>query len=146
MASLAAPYILLRLSHVLKTFMADQPLRHLEHPHMALQEELHFVLRTFLDLRVVDDVFASPAQCLGSEKKVKEHAKEQSLIPVFPNDGKSHLRIIWRLVIRFEELWYQLPRLKKGHAWQDHEHGRGTEKCLKEWKEAVSEDWGPSFG
>lgn len=145
MASLAAPYILLRLSHTLKTFIADQPLRYLEHPHMALQEELHFVLRTFLDLRVIDDAFAPSARYLACGEPQREAGDPRSPSAVIQGDGKTHLRIMWALVMRFEKLWNQLPRLKKGHAWQDHEHGRGIEKCLKEWKEAVSENWGPGF-
>ncbi|KAK5947021.1 Endocytosis and vacuole integrity protein [Knufia obscura] len=146
MASLAAQYILLRLSHTLKTFIADQPLRYLEHPHMALQEELHFVLRTFLDLRVNDDAFVQPARYLGCGERLNKDEEEQDVSGVIRNDGKSHLRIMWGFITRFEELWYQLPRLKKGHAWQDHEHGRAIEQCLKEWKETVSEKWGPRFG
>ncbi|KAK5089456.1 Endocytosis and vacuole integrity protein [Exophiala xenobiotica] len=145
MTPLAAPYILLRLSHTLKTFIADQPLRYLEHPHMALQEELHFVLRTFLDLRVIDDAFAPAARYLERGEQLKETGDQRIPSAVIQGGGKSHLRIMWGLVMRFEELWNQLPRLKKGHAWQDHEHGRGIEKCLNEWKEAVSENWGPRF-
>jgi len=144
MATLAAPYVLLRLSHTLKTFIADQPLRYLEHPHMVLQEELHFVLRTFLDLRVNDDAFAPSVRYLEFGEQLDETSHQVSSSAT-QGGGKSHLRTTWGLVMRFEELWYQLPRLKKGHAWQDHEHGRGIEKCLKGWKEAVSENWGPTF-
>lgn len=55
------------------------------------------------------------------------------------NDGKTHLRIIAGLVSKFEECWRDLPRLKRGMAWQDDEHGEGVEKCLAEWRDALVE-------
>lgn len=123
---LAAPYVLLRFAHTLKTFLADQPLRYLQHPHRALQHELHTILRAFLDLRVTDEAFTPAVDQLGLDASTIQR------------DGKSHLRIMTGLVTKFEKMWRDLPRLKKGLAWQDYEDGQGVENCLVEWREILS--------
>ncbi|KAK5073949.1 Endocytosis and vacuole integrity protein [Lithohypha guttulata] len=115
-AKIAAPYVLLRVAHTLKTFIADQPLRNLEHPHPALQKELHLVLRGYVDLSVFDEAFVQSARDLGC------------------NDEFGNV-ILWR----------SMPRLKKGLAWQDHAHGQGVEECIMAWRGRVSEGWGPQF-
>lgn len=127
LSTLAAPYILLRLAHTLRSFLADQPLRYLQHPHKALQHELHVVLRAFLDLRVSDQSFLPTVTKLNLE------------VSTVANDGKTHLRILTGLVTKFEELWRELPRLRKGLAWQDYEDGRGMEECLVKWREVLNQ-------
>lgn len=126
LSTLAAPYILLRFAHTLKTFLADQPLRYLQHPHRTLQQELRVVFRAFLDLRVSDNSFETLIAKLSLD------------VNTLRQDGKTHLRVMTGLVTRFEKLWRGLPRLKKGLAWQDHEDGRAIEQCLVEWREVLN--------
>ena len=131
--TLAASYILLRTAHTLKTFIADQPLRYLQHPDRSLQHELNIVLTSFVNLRVNDDAFVESAKELGCD-----------VSSVIRGDGKSHLRILIGLMGRFESVWYQMPRLEIG-AWQGYPDGHAVEQALKMWRKAVSEGWAPEF-
>ncbi|KAJ9651869.1 Endocytosis and vacuole integrity protein [Neophaeococcomyces mojaviensis] len=132
LATLAAPYTLLRLVLPLKTFLADQPLRYLTPPPAALLADLNMTLNTYLSLRTLDSVFMPCAEALG--------CNTATTIQV---DGKSHLRIMYSFIQRFSDFWHKLPRLKKGHAWQDRPDGQGVEAALKRWREVVAEGWGP---
>jgi len=60
-------------------------------------------------------------------------------------DGKTHLRILYSFILRFEAFWNKLPRLKRGHAWQDRADARAVEEAMGRWKEVVAEGWGPVF-
>lgn len=152
-ARIAAPLIILRVAHSLKTFIADQPLRYLEPPHKKLQEDLHFVLKGYINIDAVDDAFSKPADILhgaaGGPDLTKSNDSDDNdatydVREIVRFDGRTHLRLLYRLMLKFEEVWYKMPRLDVG-AWQEDEHGKGIEACLKQWKMELSSKWGPAF-
>ena len=138
LARLAAPYVLVRVAHTLKTFIVDQPLRFLEPPHPRLQQELHEVLQEYVGLKVIDQAFDEPVDSLSK----KDNYGEAVRASLTSNDGRTHLRLLYGLMLQFEKAWNDAPRLKKEYAWQNDEHGAGIELCLKAWKECAGEHWG----
>ena len=59
-------------------------------------------------------------------------------------DGKSHLRAMYKMILRLQKGWKGTMRLKDGGgmAWQDEAEGKGTEECMERWVEVVGEGWG----
>jgi hypothetical protein len=126
MSLAAAPYLLLRVVHTLKTFISDQRLRGLTPPPMPQQIELQVIITKLVDLR-------SDGEAMGVMHKDNR--------PV-ATDGKEHLRILYPMMLRIQRFWHRLPRLKDGGAWQDDEPGRAIEAALERWSVAIGEGWG----
>ncbi|KIW99675.1 uncharacterized protein Z518_11088 [Rhinocladiella mackenziei CBS 650.93] len=137
----ACPYLILRVVHPLKTFLADQRLRGLTPPPMPQQVELQRVLHEFVDLH-------SDAVALKRlTSSIRNHSHEQtrngsSEVPNPGTDGKEHLRALYLLNLRMQKFWRGLPRLKGEGAWQTDEPGRGIEEALERWSASVGEGWG----
>ena len=66
LARSAAPYLLLRVVHPLKTLLSDQRLRGLTPPPLPQQVELQTVLTKFVDLRSDGRAFAEVADSIRS--------------------------------------------------------------------------------
>ena len=144
LACAAAPYLILRLVHPLKTFLADQRLRSLTPPPMPQQTELHVILSKFVDFR--SDGYAM--QHMMNSLDNPNHERSGNL-PVDQNagvinDGKEHLRILYSMMLRVQKFWQGLPRLKGpgARAWQDDEPGKTIEQALENWQRVVAEGWG----
>jgi hypothetical protein len=136
LASAAAPYLILRVVHPLKTFMADQRLRSLSPPPMPQQVELQVILSKFVELRSDGHAMRSMLQSPTTPSR--------SGAQLAAGDGKEHLRILYAMMLRVQKIWLGLPRLKgpDARAWQDDEPGEGIQKALHQWQEAVSQEWG----
>jgi hypothetical protein len=130
LARAAAPYLLLRIVHAFKTFMADQPLRSLTPLPRPLRVELLTLLSQCLELRSEEGAFAALA------KGVHNVGGGST------GDGKAHLRILYPMLLRLREKWAWCPRLNGGGAWQEGQEGREIEEKLKEWGMVVAGDWG----
>lgn len=133
LARAACPYLVLRVVHPLKTFLADQRLRGLTPPLIPQQVELQVVLTKYVDLRSDDDAF---------RKMTATWRDQNGPRPAWPTDGKSHLHILYPLYLRMDKFWRELPRLKGEGAWQDGEPGRAIEDALERWSVSVGEGWG----
>ncbi|KIV78642.1 hypothetical protein PV11_06275 [Exophiala sideris] len=127
LARAACPYLLLRVVHPLKTFLADQRLRGLTPPPMPQQVELQTILAKFVQLRSNDRALDNLAGGRGAND---EHG-----------DGKQHLRILYSFSLRVQKFWHELPRLKSEGAWQADEPGRGIEMALNEWSMSIAQTW-----
>lgn len=123
LARIAAPYVLLRAAHTLKSFIADQPLRGPMSMPSKLRAEMLYILRSCLELRSEDEAFVGQP---GS------HA-------CFGQDGRRHLRVLYPLVLRMWKVWRRVPRC--GFSWITDEDGFGIEKCLHRWMELCGENW-----
>ncbi|KIX95200.1 uncharacterized protein Z520_09116 [Fonsecaea multimorphosa CBS 102226] len=154
LACAAAPYLILRVAHPCKTFLADQRLRGLTPPPEARQVELQVVLSKFVELRSDGRAIArimTPVDD-GSEKPPPTNGppvpSNGSVMPMrssgVDDDGKSHLRILYGLMLRLHKFWQGLPRLKGpgARAWQDDEPGKAIEAALESWARIVGEEWG----
>lgn len=130
LARAASPYMLLRVVHPLKTFLADQRLRGMTPPPMPQQVELQTILAKFVELRSHDRALQDVS---GKEK---QHAG------ICGGDGKEHLRILYAFMVRVQRFWRDLPRLKGQGAWQADGPGRGIDEALEQWSRIVGEDWG----
>lgn len=149
LAKEATPYILLRIAHPLKTFLTDQPLRGLTPLPMKLQRELEYILRRCVGMRVHDASFSqgllsstsshsSSAERNGegdAEGEIEDKKQRRS-------DGKSHLRLLFTLILTSQKGWNQMMRLPDRLGWQDGEVGRGIEEGIERWIQAVGEEWG----
>jgi len=144
LATLAAPLLVLRLIHPLKTFLADQPLRYLTPPPAPLLTDLALTLNTALTLRIQDEALKPTVADLNLNNNNNNNNTIDIAATIRP-DGKTHLRILYSFILRFEAFWNKLPRLKRGHAWQDRADARAVEEAMGRWKEVVAEGWGPVF-
>jgi hypothetical protein len=149
----AGPYVLLRVVHPLKTFLADQRLRGLTPPPMPHQVELQFVLAKFVQLRSDDKALTGLALSIrnhgnendGSSSKMEN--RRQAAPASSPTstsgeaDGKEHLRILYPFMLRVQRYWYDLPRLKGEGAWQADAPGRGIAEALDSWSRSIGEAW-----
>jgi len=152
LARTAAPYLLLRVVHPLKTLLADQRLRGLTPPPLPQQAELQTVLTKFVQLRSDGRALAQTASSLraaGGEQLTGEDQDDDNNndsgdddYGADDDDGKAHLRALYGFQLRVARFWRGLPRLKGEGAWQADEAGRAVEDALGRWSEAVSEDWG----
>ena len=126
MAKEAVPYLLLRICHSLKTFMADQPLRGLTPLPRPYQRELKWLFDRCVELRCDDAAFAE-----ALEKEVQDR------------DGKTLLRVLYSMMLSFKKRWEkEVMRAPDGMAWQDDADGEGVEKQMERWIEVVGEGWG----
>ncbi|KEF52812.1 uncharacterized protein A1O9_11229 [Exophiala aquamarina CBS 119918] len=143
----AAPYLLLRVVHPLKTLLSDQRLRGLTPPPPLQQGELQTVLTRFVELRSDGRAFAGVAASQhsdggtalvsgGQDHHYDDYDDEND------DDGKEHLRILYSFLLRVSQFWRALPRLKGEGAWQADEAGRAIDDALSRWSEAVGEGWG----
>ncbi|KAI1616050.1 hypothetical protein EDD36DRAFT_121843 [Exophiala viscosa] len=126
LARAACPYLLLRVVHPLKTFLADQRLRGLTPPPMPQQVELQTVLTKFVQLRSNTRALRDLTGGRGADDK---------------GDGKQHLRILYSFILRVQKFWRELPRLKAEGAWQADEPGRGIEQALDQWSMDIAQTW-----
>ncbi|KIV88405.1 hypothetical protein PV10_08090 [Exophiala mesophila] len=133
----AAPYLLLRVVHPIKTFLSDQRLRGLTPPPVAQQAELHTILSKFVDLRSNGRALlaATAAGKLGGDQG--RVLGQRGTV----EDGKEHLRILYPLLLQVSKFWRDLPRLSGEGAWQADEAGRGIEVALEKWTASISEGW-----
>ncbi|ETI22028.1 hypothetical protein G647_06098 [Cladophialophora carrionii CBS 160.54] len=160
LASAAAPYLILRVVHPLKTFLADQRLRSLTPPPMAQQVELQVILSKFVDLRSNGHAMADMMMLSSSPRAPQTETRTQGDLDVTrgnhpspsddnddDDDGKEHLRVLYGLMLRVHTFWQGLPRLKGpgARAWQDDEPGRGIQDALERWQRVVAEGWGFAF-
>ncbi|KIW31331.1 uncharacterized protein PV07_02988 [Cladophialophora immunda] len=149
LACAAAPYLILRVAHPLKTFLADQRLRGLTPPPEPQQAELQVVLSKFVELRSDGQAIARMTQAL-EVKPSQDDASKGLLVAMRRlgvgevDDGKSHLRILYGMMLRVQKFWQGLPRLKGpgARAWQDDEPGKAVEAALESWGSVVGQDWG----
>lgn len=130
LARAACPYLLLRVVHPLKTFLADQRLRGLTPPPLPQQAELETVLANFVELRSHDAVV----------REVSGRAESDGTLEA--GDGKEHLRLLYSFMLRVHKFWRMLPRLKGQGAWQTDEPGLGIERALEQWERSVATGWG----
>lgn len=127
LAHAACPYLLLRVVHPLKTFLADQRLRGLTPPPLPQQVELQTILAKFVELRSNDGAFRDLAEGGGADDQ--------------QGDGQEHLRILYSFILRVQKFWRELPRLKSEGAWQADDPGKGIEKALDEWSMRIGQTW-----
>lgn len=133
----AAPYLLLRVVHPIKTFLSDQRLRGLTPPPVAQQAELHTILSKFVGLR-------SNGQALLAATAAGESTEDKGLVlgqRTATEDGKEHLRILYPLLLQVSKFWRDLPRLSGEGAWQTDDAGHGIETALEKWTTCISEGW-----
>lgn len=123
LARTVAPYLLLRVAHTLKSFIADQPLRGPMPMPSMLREEMIYVLRSCLKLRSEDEAFMGYS---GSEVSLGQ-------------DGKRHLRLLYPLILRMWNVWRRVPRY--GFSWITDLDGVEIEKYLVRWMELCGESW-----
>ncbi|OAP54245.1 hypothetical protein AYL99_11346 [Fonsecaea erecta] len=154
MACAAAPYLILRVAHPSKTFLADQRLRGLTPPPEPQQAELQVVLSKFVELRSDGQAIARTMMTTtrGLDEKPPSplengpspHAPVVVVVRDDDDDGKSHLRILYGLMLRLQKFWQGLPRLRGpgARAWQDDEPGKAVEAALESWARLVGEEWG----
>ncbi|KIW67604.1 hypothetical protein PV04_06842 [Phialophora macrospora] len=143
LASAAAPYLILRVVHPLKTFLADQRLRSLTPPPMPQQVELQVILSKFVNLRSNGPAMTNMTSSLQAQDQSHSSALAQR-IPIPSDDGKEHLRILYGMMLRVQKFWHGLPRLKGpgARAWQEDEPGQGIEEALERWQRVIAEGWG----
>jgi len=162
LARAAAPYVLLRVAHCLKTFLADQHLRGLTPPPMPQQVEMQTILAACLALRCDDAAFtplllwtSGSGSRSGSDSGPNSDSDAGPRADPGPTiadgdkdgdeDGKTHLRALYPLILRCQTFWRTLLRLEGAGAWQAGEAGRGIEAALLcRWSEVLSERWGIS--
>lgn len=144
----AAPYLLLRVVHPLKTLLSDQRLRGLTPPPLLQQAELQTVLTKFVDLRSDGRALAGAAASLrsASRKPLASDGQDDDGHDYHgdrddDDDGKEHLRMLYPFLLRVARFWRALPRLKGEGAWQADEAGRAIEGALGRWSEVVGEGW-----
>ncbi|EXJ59003.1 hypothetical protein A1O7_06434 [Cladophialophora yegresii CBS 114405] len=157
LASAAAPYLILRVVHPLKTFLADQRLRSLTPPPMPQQVELQVILSKFVDLRSNGYAVAEMISSLKGQSQAKTRGSLGSLRLTGlttqsderqsdhdDDDGKEHLRVLYGLMLRVQKFWQGLPRLTGPglRAWEDDEPGVGIQEALERWQSVVAEGWG----
>jgi Dimerisation and cyclophilin-binding domain of Mon2/Guanine nucleotide exchange factor in Golgi transport N-terminal/C-terminal region of Mon2 protein len=123
LARRAAPFVLLRAAHTLKSFIADQPLRGPMPMPSKLRTEMLYILRSSLELRSEDKAFVG---------KEGSHAG-------LGRDGRRHLRVLYPLILRMWKVWRRVPRY--GFSWIADEDGVEIEKCLHRWMELCGENW-----
>ena len=151
LAAAAAPYLILRVVHPLKTLLADQRLRSLTPPPRPQQVELQTILCKFVDLRSDGQAIHQMAQALSHQNQTDEQTQRtETTSPAalkthnVTDDGKEHLRILYGMMLRVQKYWRRLPRME-GHgarAWQDEELGRGIVQALERWQIVLAEGWG----
>lgn len=146
----ACSYLLLRVIHPLKTFLADQPLRGLTPPAMPQQVELQYVLAKFVSLRSDDEALKTLADSMQMQMQNQNqnhlggHAKSvpRKLEGIgSAGDGKEHLRLLYSFMLRVQRFWRELPRLKGDGAWQADEPGSGIEEALEQWSVTIGDPW-----
>lgn len=165
LAMSAAPYLLLRVVHPLKTLISDQRLRGLTPPPLPQQAELQMVLTKFVELRSVSRAFAEVTASTGVSKRknstddnVDDENEEENDDDDdedddeddngngngynHGDDGKEHLRILYPFLLRVATFWRGLPRLKGEGAWQADEAGKAIDAAITRWSEVVGEAWG----
>ncbi len=123
LARSAAPYVLLRAAHTLKSFIADQPLRGPMPMPSRLRAEMIYILRSCLELQSQDEAFVGKPgshACLG-------------------RDGRRHLRLLYPLILRVWNVWRRVPR--GGFSWIKDKDGVEIEQCLQRWMEMCGENW-----
>ncbi|KAJ9632832.1 Endocytosis and vacuole integrity protein [Knufia peltigerae] len=135
LARAACPYLLLRVVHPLKTFLADQRLRGLTPPPPPQQAELEIVLANFVELRSHDAVVREVVSG-GPE------TQPDGTNPGVGGDGKEHLRLLYSFMLRVHKFWRTLPRLKGPGAWQTGDPGQGIERALEQWERSIGTGWG----
>lgn len=146
LARSAAPYLLLRVVHPLKTLLSDQRLRGLTPPPLPQQVELQTVLTKFVDLRsngralaeVTASIRSPPSNPIVGDVQGGDSDDNDDE----DDDGKEHLRILYPFLLRVARFWRGLPRLKGEGAWQADEAGRAIDDALNRWSEVVGEAWG----
>lgn len=165
LARTAAPFVLLRVAHPLKTFLADQPLRGLTPLPSPAQRELCYILAKCIELRVDDDAFhrvinvgtdrgtrsttAPASRATESPPSSQRQAPTQASSVLVGHDGKSHLRLLFPLILRTQDCWRRLPRLEGGGAWQDQDDEQEGDGCgrrietllMTHWAETLAEGW-----
>ncbi|OAL34241.1 hypothetical protein AYO20_06496 [Fonsecaea nubica] len=145
LASAAAPYLVLRVAHPSKTFLADQRLRGLTPPPEPQQVELQVVLSKFVELRSDGQAIARMTQDLEQKDPSQGLPIAMRRLGVGEvDDGKAHLRVLYALMLRVRKFWQGLPRLQGpgARAWQDDGPGKAIEAALDSWARVVAEDWG----
>ena len=153
MAIEAAPYLLLRVAHPMKVLLADQSLRGLTPLPMKLQEEMRWVLERCLSSKVDDEAFAravarskSVEVSKGDNGNTGKGEEGRGSTGTRIRDGKSHLRILFGLILKTQKGWREMMRLPDGKGWQDDLVGKGIQRALEAWIESVGEGWGvPEF-
>ena len=123
LARTAAPYVLLRAAHTLKSFIADQPLRGPMPMPSKLRAEMLYILRLCLGLRSEDEAFIGKR---GSHDCLCQ-------------DGRKHLRVLYPLILRTWKVWRRVPRYT--FSWITDHDGVEIEKCLHRWMEVCGENW-----
>ena len=146
MAGEAAAYLLLRIAHSMKVFLADQPLRGLTPLPMQYQEELRWMLERCLATRVDDECFEIALRRGNNGRLGAENGKPGRSAGLGVGDGKSHLRILFRLVLKMQKGWRSMMRLPDGKGWQDDVVGEEIERALEAWVESIGEEWGLTLG
>ena len=141
LAQSAAPYLLLRVVHPLKTLMSDQRLRGLTPPPLPQQAELQAVLTKYVELRSDSRAFAEVSASTGRSGKAHNDGDGDN-DDNDNDDGKEHLRILYPFLLRVAGFWRGLPRLKGQGAWQADEAGRAIDAAINRWSEVVGEAWG----
>ena len=135
MAKACAPYLLLRVAHTLKAFIADQPLRSLTPPPWQAQVELRTLISLALSTHVLDAAFADltgvPPAAIGGALRPATGA----------SDGLTHLRVLYPHVLRVTEVWRRIPRLKQPGGWLDGENAKEIENGLETWVRIVGQAW-----
>ena len=124
----AAPYLLLRVAHPLKVFLADQPLRGLTPMPMPLQVELITLLKKYICMRCDDSLFQGMVKASTG------------------GNGKTHLKLLQPLILDVKALWNRSLRLGGSGTWQEEGPGKEIEECLTEWEEVATDGWGIVVG
>ena len=125
----AAPYLLLRIAHPMKTFLADQPLSGLTPLPMPMQRGLAYILQKCLDTRCYDAAFL---EAVGKTTSDAESGM---------GDGRTHLRLLFPLLLKVQKAWRSSMRIPGGKGWQDDVVGREIEGAMERWVEAMGEGW-----
>ena len=134
----AAPYLLLRIAHPMKVFLVDQPLRGLTPLPIPLQEELRWILERCLTTRISDEAFRTAMATMTGLDNVEGKSYGVSTA----EDGKTHLRILFNLVLKMQRGWRNSMRLPDGKGWQDDVVGLEIERAMEMWVESVGGGWG----
>lgn len=124
LARIAAPYVLLRVAHTLKSFIADQPLRGPMPMPSRLRAEMLCVLKLCLELSSEEEAF------LGTRD-----SRSTGLV----RDGRRHLRALYPLILRMWKVWRRVPRY--GFSWITDPDGVKIEEFLHRWMEICGEKW-----
>ena len=132
LAHAAAPYLLLRCAWAFKTFIADQPLRSLSPLPKLLRLDLRTIITKCLQTDTLDDAFDKRSLLNGTSSNEPASLR---------GAGRSHLRLLYPLVMKFLAVWRRVPRLRGGGDWMEGDEAREIEKGLEEWLSIVGRDW-----